>query len=90
MHEYRHAEAIEKFKAGLELASDDSERCALLNLIGESRIRSGAYKDAEQTFLEMIRIAEQAGIDESLAAALGNIGLVYATLGEPHKALNSH
>ncbi|MBA7624577.1 Photosystem I assembly protein Ycf3 [subsurface metagenome] len=87
MREYDYTEAISKFQEVLDLETDDSERCALLNLIGESQIRSSAYKDAEQTFLEMIRIAEKAKIEEALAAAYGNIGLVYKTLGEPKRAL---
>ncbi|TET22092.1 MAG: tetratricopeptide repeat protein, partial [Candidatus Stahlbacteria bacterium] len=88
--QYKHETAIMKFKLLLGQASDDSERCAILNLIGASQIRSSDYKNAEQTFLEMITIAEQAKLDEALSAALGNIGLVYRTLGEPRKALDYH
>ncbi len=90
MREYRHDEAIKKFQEAYPLASDDSERCAILNLIGTDQINSSAYKDAEQTFLEMIEIAEQAKLDDVLSAAYGNIGVVYRTLGEPHKALEYH
>lgn len=87
VRKYKHAEAIKKFQEALPLASDDSERCAILNLIGLSQMDMGATHDAEQTFLEMIRIAGQAKLDEPLAAAYGNIGLVFRTLGEPQKAL---
>lgn len=90
MREYRHADAIAKFKKVLNLETDDSKRCVLLNLIGLSQETKGDTHDAEQTFLEMIRIAEKAGIEEALSAAYGNFGLVYRTLGEPRKALDYH
>ncbi|MCK4334511.1 tetratricopeptide repeat protein, partial [candidate division WOR-3 bacterium] len=85
--EYKYSKAISAFTDALMLASDDSERCAILNLIGLSQRKSGATRDAEQTFLKMIDIAEQAKLDEALSVALGNTGVVYHTLGEPHKAL---
>jgi len=88
MREYKHEEAIKKFNVALPLASDDSERCAILNLIGLSQKTSGATRDAEKTFKEMIEIAEQAKLDEPLSFALGNIGIVYVYMGNFNKALD--
>lgn len=87
MREYQHDDAIKKFQEAFPLASDPSERCAILNLIGLSRGKSGATRDAEKTYLEVIKIAEQAKIEDALAVAYGNIGVVYYILGELRKAL---
>jgi tetratricopeptide (TPR) repeat protein len=85
--EYRYEKAIQKFQEAYPLAEDDSERCAILNLIGTSQINSNAFRDAEQTFIEMIRIAKAAQLFEAFAAGYGNIGIIYRILGKPKKAL---
>ncbi|TET24041.1 MAG: tetratricopeptide repeat protein, partial [Candidatus Stahlbacteria bacterium] len=90
--EYEYDGAIAYFRSAMELTTetDTALDLSLLNFIGVSQIKSSAYKDAEQTFLEMIRIAEKAKIEEAPAFAYGNIGLVYRTLGELDKALEYH
>jgi len=88
--EYEYDKAIAYFSAAMELTTekDTLVRLTLLNLKGINQYKSGATRDAEQTFLEIIRIAEQAKLDEALSLALNNIGNVYYTFGKPHKALD--
>lgn len=92
MREYRHAEAIAKFQEALPLASDDSERCAILNLIGNSQTYYGLHKEAENTFLEMASFVKQTGINEQdfLVVAFNNIGWVNQLLGKHELALEYH
>ncbi|MBN2379160.1 tetratricopeptide repeat protein [candidate division WOR-3 bacterium] len=90
MSRYSHAEAIAKFQKALPLASDDNERCAILNLIGLNQCKMGNFKEAKNTFQTIINIAEAIRLDEALVVGLGNIGLVFHTLGDAENALAAH
>jgi len=90
----KHREASERFTRALALADTDSQRAALrllrgqsLHLIGDS---SGATQDLEAALLvsERIPLAEEA--DRARAAALGNLGLVYARRGDLERAEEHH
>lgn len=85
--EYRHEEAIVKFREALPFASNDSERCAILNQIGLSQHNIGKSHDAINTLLEMTKIAKQENLSEALAAGYNNIGNIFGTLGEFLKTL---
>lgn len=87
IRKYKYGEAIGYFRSAIELTSDTATKLSLLNIVGLSQYKNGTTSNAEQTFLEMITVAEQAKNDEALAAALGNIASAYCTLGKPRKAL---
>lgn len=90
VREYRHEEAIAKFQELLPLAANDSERCAILNLIGFNQCKIGNFKEAKNTFQAMINIAEATKHDDALVVGLGNIGIVFDTLGDAENALDAH
>jgi tetratricopeptide (TPR) repeat protein len=89
MNEYRHDDAIAKFGECLDLETDPSKRCAILNLIGLSQWIFGYTRDAEQSFLQMIQVAKEAELDDAFSDALINIGLIYHRLGNSKKSLES-
>jgi len=81
MEDYRWSEAIDHFIEALEHA-DDRQRAALYNLIGLCHYTPGRLDDALASFKEVLDIAKKIDYPEAIAAALGNIGLIYQTRGE--------
>lgn len=84
----KYEEAVVKFKLLLSQAINDGERCAFLSLIGINQARSGSTREAEETFLEMIRIAEEANLREALPSAYANLGMLYQVRGDADRAVD--
>jgi tetratricopeptide (TPR) repeat protein len=73
------SKAIEIFKKGLELTSNDEERITFLILITTSQLLSDEaeiIRESERTLLVAINIAEKADLKEALTAAYNTLGLV--------------
>ena len=92
--DHKHREAIDRFTRALELAENDSQRAALHNLRGNSYFSISQYDEAQADYEETLKLAERISpvqdAAEARAAALGNLGLVYADRGELHKAEEHH
>jgi len=85
--EYKFPEAIKYYEACFQPETTTSQRAALHILIGNCCFHLSELEEAEGHYREAEAAATQAKDDEGLAAALGNIGLVYQTEGELDKAL---
>jgi tetratricopeptide (TPR) repeat protein len=83
----KYPEAIDTFKACIELKTRDSERQALLVLIGNAYFTLGKLKEAEDSYEEALLIAKRIDDEEGEATALGNIGLIYQAKGSLDQAL---
>jgi tetratricopeptide (TPR) repeat protein len=70
----RYAEAADTFTACLQLKTEDSERLALLILLGNSHHRVGKLKDAEAYQQEALLVGERIADTIGHASALGNLG----------------
>lgn len=89
--EERYPEAIDTFKACLQLKTKDSERLALLLLIGNAyRTTVGNLKEVEDSYQEARLIGERIGDKQGTASALGNIGVLYQHKGDLDQALRYH
>ncbi len=84
--EEQHLAAIREFESAFAAAEDDSQRCALYILIGNSFSRLSRPVEAEAHFLQAQAIAEHASDERARAAAVGNLGIVYLGRGELDKA----
>ncbi|MFQ5925321.1 MAG: tetratricopeptide repeat protein [Dehalococcoidia bacterium] len=85
--EYKYPQAIEAFQACFHPATTTSERTALHILIGNCFLSLSELEEAEGHYREAETAARQAKDNEGLAAALGNIGIIYRIKGELDKAL---
>lgn len=81
-----HEAAIREFENAFAAAKDDSQRCALHTLIGSGLLDLSRLPEAEGHYRQALEIAERSGDREGQAAAVGNLGLVYAARGELDKA----
>lgn len=88
--EYKYQEAIQQYQACLQPETTPSQRAALHILIGNCFLGLSELEEAEGHYREAETAAREAGDKEGLAAALGNIGLIYHTRGELDKALDYH
>jgi tetratricopeptide (TPR) repeat protein len=90
----KHREAIDRFTRALALAENNSQRAALHNLRGNSHGSVSEYSEAEADLQEMLKLADRISQAENAAqaraAALGNLGNVYADRGELDKAEEHH
>ncbi|MBE0415434.1 MAG: tetratricopeptide repeat protein [Dehalococcoidia bacterium] len=86
----RYSKAIKAFSKCLDFEPTESERIALLILIGNCFFNLSELEEAEGHYKEAETAAKKANNNEGRAAALGNIGLIYQTKGELDKALDYH
>jgi len=82
----QHEAAIAEFEKAFAAAKNDSQRCALHILIGNSLAALSRLPEAEGHYRQALAGAEKADDEEGQAAALGNLGLVYAARGQLDKA----
>ena len=91
---HKHREAIDRFTRALELAENDSQRAALRILRGNSYASISEYGEAEADYQETLKLGKNISPTEDAAqaraAALGNLGTVYADRGELDKAEEHH
>jgi tetratricopeptide (TPR) repeat protein len=87
---HEHEKAIGKFEVALARADTDSRRGALHLHIGISHYLSGRLVQADGGYAEALRFFRAAADDEGQAAALGNLGLVYADRGDLDRAEEHH
>lgn len=85
-HAEEHEAAIAEFEKALAAAEDDSQRCALHSLIGNSLRNLGRPAEAEGHYRQAVDAAQKAQDKDGEAFALGNLGTTYADLGEPDRA----
>lgn len=91
MNNYEYESARNIFQDYLEkFQLKDSERCAILNLIGFTQEAIRENEQAIKIFNEMILIAQRINNDEALTTANCNIGNVYLNLGKYEKALEHY
>ena len=81
-----HDKAIGEFETALATADTDSRRGALHLHIGTSQYLLGRSVQADGSYAEALRLFQAAADDEGQAAALGNLGVVYADRGELERA----
>jgi tetratricopeptide (TPR) repeat protein len=83
----KYSEAIDTFKACLKLKTEDSEREALLILIGRAFEFLGKLKESEDHFQEALLIGKRIDDQKGKVAALNNIVLIYKAKGDLDQAL---
>ena len=86
----KYPEAIDTLKACLELKTEDSEREALLILMGNAFSILGKLKDAEDHYQEALCIGRRINDEQGKATVLSNIGLIYRAKGDLDQALKYH
>jgi tetratricopeptide (TPR) repeat protein len=86
----QHEPAIAEFEKALAVAQNDSQRCALHMLIGNSFLATSRLGQAEGHYQRSLAAGDKAQDKEGQARALGNLGIVYRQRGEPDKAEEHH
>jgi tetratricopeptide (TPR) repeat protein len=86
----QHEAAIREFERAFAAAENDSQRCALHNLIGRSFFCLGRPSEAESHFRQALEAAKRGGDRQGEAAALGNLGIVSLERGKLGDAQNFH
>jgi len=86
----QHEPAIAEFEKALAVAQNDSQRCALHMLIGNSFLATSRLGQAEGHYQRSLAAADKAQDKGGQATALGNLGIVYRQRGEPDKAEEHH
>jgi tetratricopeptide (TPR) repeat protein len=87
MQNYKYDEAITFFRECLGAEATQSQKVALLILIGNCFLSQSHLKEAEGHYREAEVIAKESNDKEGLSSALGNMGIVYGRKGELDKAL---
>ena len=87
MAQYKYEQAIESFRECSALETEESEKVALLILIGNSFYAWNRWDQALGSWKDALDAAEKAKDEEGQAVALGNLGLVYQDKGEWDKAI---
>lgn len=89
-NEEKHLEAIDRFTRALALAETDEQRAAMHILRGNSYQFVSDLISAEADYASALEVAENVVASEDqariMAAALGNLGLVYQNQGDLPKA----
>lgn len=89
----RHGEALDHYRAALELAvaqHDQRGECDARNNLGIAYWRLGRHRDAEAQYTRVLAVSEDLGDPVVTSRALGNLGLVYQQLGEYARAADHH
>ena len=87
MQDYKYNEAIGFFRGCLGEGATESQKIALLILIGNCFLSMSRLNEAEGHYKEAEVAARESNDKEGLSAALGNMGIVYKIKGELNKAL---
>ena len=82
----QHEAAIRQFEKALAAAKDESQRCALHNLIGNRLRELGRPAEAEGHYRQAVDAAQKAQDKKGEAFSLGNLGLTYEDLRQQHRA----
>ena len=90
MRDYKYNEAINYFRECLGSGTKQSEKVALLILIGNCFLSTGRREEAQGSYKEAEKIAREDNNNEGLSAALGNIGIACQFKGELDKAPEPH
>lgn len=88
--EERHEAAVLEFEKAFAAAENDSQRCALHILIGNSYCKLGRAPEAEGHYRHALDAAARAGDQKGRANALGNLGIVHESRRESDKAEEYH
>lgn len=86
----QHESAIAEFEKAFAAAENDSQRCALHILIGNSFLTLTRIVQAESEYRQALDVAERSGDRKGAARALGNLGLIYRRIGKLAKARAYH
>ena len=86
--EHKYAEAIKLFETCFQEETTASQRTALHILIGNCFLLQSELEEAEGHYRQAETAAKNAGEPEDLAAALGNMGVIYGQKGELDEALS--
>ncbi|OGO07064.1 MAG: hypothetical protein A2Z76_01935 [Chloroflexi bacterium RBG_13_56_8b] len=87
MQEYKYDEAIGFFRECLGVEAAQSQKVALLILIGNCYFSESRLKEAEENYKKAEAIARESNDKEGLSSALCGRGIVYRIKGETDKAL---
>jgi len=79
----QHQAAIAAFENAFAAAENDSQRCALHVLIGNSFLHLSRPTEAEGRYSEALQAAQRANDTKGQGAALGGLGNVYSHRGQP-------
>ena len=90
MQAYKYDDAIGFFRECLGSSIKQSEKVALLILIGNCFSSVSRLPEAEGSYKEAEEIAKEVNDKEGLATALNALGTVYKKMGELDKALEHH
>ena len=82
----QHEAAIAEFEKAFAAADNDSQRCALHTLIGNSFLHTSRLPEAEGRYREALGLARKAQNRDGEAAALMGLGLIYADKSQLAKA----
>jgi tetratricopeptide (TPR) repeat protein len=82
----QHEAAIREFEKAFVAAENDSQRCALHNLVGNSLFSLGRLREAEGHYRQALEAAGRASDPYGEAGALGNLGLVELERGDADAA----
>ena len=85
--EYRYREAIEQYQSAFQPQTTANNRAALHILIGNCFLRLSELDEALGHYRQAEHEAKEATDKEGLAAALGNMGIIYRLEDEPSNAL---
>jgi tetratricopeptide (TPR) repeat protein len=90
MQDCKYDEAIGFFRECLASSTKQSEKVALLILIGNCFLSTSRLKEAEEQYREAETAARESADKEGLSTSLGNIGIVYQIKGDLDKALENY
>ena len=90
MRRYAFSEAIGFLRECLGEGVKESEKIALLILIGNCFLSISQLREAEGHYSEARAMAKEANNKDGLSAVLGNMGIIYQTKGELDEALEYH
>jgi len=90
MRDFKYDDAITHFRECLGVGATQSQKIALLILIGNCFLSTSRLNEAEEHYGEAEVAARESNDKEGLSAILGNMGNVYRIKGELDKALDNY